>query len=207
MPTIINVFRIAISKCRNLCSVFLVTWRLFHYVDLGYKSVKLYTEKMDGCRRRLVEFYWRLGFEEVSKILEEGAEMPHRLDRAALACTCGKFIETPRSLAVNLSDDKREDGLFRFEAQAHGSLTREPSLTAGALVRWVTPGVDSFRTLENNEKTASLAGRVIVTTSFLPPLFVWCWGYTAGAGLMRLSSAGASVGAIFLTGSCALLFS
>jgi len=60
--------------------------------------------------------------------------------------------------------------------------------------------------LENNEKTASLAARVLVPTSFLPPLFVWCWGSTAGAGLGRLSSAGASVGAIFLTELCLTFF-
>ena len=180
---------------------------MLHCVDLGYESVKLYIERMDGGGRRLVEFYGRLGFEEVSESPEEGAEMPHSLNRASLARTYGKLISIPRISEANLSGDKREDGLFRVGAPAHGSLAREPSLTAGALVRWETPGVDSFRTLENNEKTASLAARVLVPTSFLPPLFVWCWGSTAGAGLGRLSSTGASVGAIFLTGSCVLLFS
>jgi GNAT superfamily N-acetyltransferase len=75
----------------------LVMLALIHSREQGYESVKLYTERRDDRGRRLVDFYERLGFEEVSESPEEGVEMLHRLDPPALASIYDKFIGTPRS--------------------------------------------------------------------------------------------------------------
>ncbi len=71
----------------------LVSLLLMYCYDVGYGSVRLYTEEDDERGRHLRRFYENIGFQRIGSTPEEGVEMRLKLEAAMLREVYTKYIE------------------------------------------------------------------------------------------------------------------